>query len=120
MYSQVEQKLYVTEAAAAYSQAVSMAGANGVLVEATCFNYTISGGDSLRISVEESNDLQNWEDISGTAAERIDFTGIGYDTAQVGSIAAQYVRLKIEFWAAETPVTSGEAVVAAGIHTGNL
>jgi hypothetical protein len=123
MYSQVEQKLLVNYDTPAYSQAVSMAGANGVMIEATCFNYTVTGGTNpkLRITVEHGNDLQNWENLSGTTASKlIDFTAMGYGTAQIDSIASQYVRLKLEYETDSAAISAGKAVIAAGINTGNL
>ena len=114
---QVARGLYVTHAAAAYTQAMSMAGANAILGEATCFSYSVTGGTSpmLRITVEESNDLENWSDLSeSTDSKRIDFTAVGYDTLKITGIAAQYVRLKLEF---QGSPSAGAAVVACGVTT---
>lgn len=75
-------------------------------VEATTF-----AGTTLDIFVQESNDLQNWEDISGSAD--LSFSGAEYKRARLESIAAQYVRLRYD-------ATGATAIVAAGINVANL
>ena len=113
MYYQVASKLVLVRAdteTPQYSQAVNMAGGNGLLVEATAFNQ--AGGNTV-ITIEQSNDLENWSNLSpsttGTLTGSMDYT-----TIQAGSIAAQYVRLKY------SQLSAGTAVVAAGIDVADL
>lgn len=107
MYYNVASRLAVSTSAVQYSQAVSMAGANAILVDATAFSVS---GTNVSISAEVGNDLENWSTLSGTLA----LTGPSYGTLKVGSVAGQYVRLKYE-------QTGGSvSVVSAGINTAQL
>ena len=111
MYFQVASKLVVTNSGGKqYSQAVDMAGGNAIYVEATAFNIT-SG--SLRLTVQEGNDLENWSDVT-VANSTLTFTAANYGTLKVTSIAAQYVRLVYE------QATSGTGIVGAGVNVANL
>lgn len=109
MYTEVATKQVVVSGSGndQFSQAVSMAGANAVFVEITCF---AKGGGNVDVQLQVGNDLQNWEN-QGTA---IACTSAGYFSGQVTAIAAQYVRLRY------TQSTSGTGIVAAGINTASL
>jgi hypothetical protein len=104
MYTEVASKLVVS--GTVFSQAVSMAGANGALFEYTIF--TTPAG-TLTITLEESNDLENWATHTADSAR----SAIGYFSKKVTSIAGAYVRLKYVS-------SSGDVIVAAGINTANL
>jgi hypothetical protein len=108
MYYDVASKLVVSgDQTRQYSQAVSMAGANAVLINATVLNIT---GGTLTLMAEEGNDLENWGTLSGQIA----FTAGTYNTLKITDIAGQYVRLKY--------VQSGafSTVLAAGVNTAQL
>ena len=110
MHTQVASRLVVTSSAKQYTQAVSMDGGNAIYVDVTAF--TVTGG-TVRITVQEGNDLDNWTTLTGTGST-LDLTAAGYGTLTRTAIAAQYVRLQIE------QVTSGTGVLAAGINVSNL
>lgn len=111
MYTQVASKLDVVTDAK-YSQAVSMEGANAVQMEATVFNIKGTSAE-LTISLQGSNDLQNWDTLGAFDST---FADIGYATKKLTGIANAYVRLKYEM----TTGTSPQAIVGAGINTANL
>ena len=71
----------------------------------------VTTGD-IDINMQISNDLENWEDISGgnTLANQ----GVGYGKFSNSGIAAQYVRLRFSH------TEDGKSVVAAGVNTANL
>ncbi len=104
MYFQVASKLVVASGDR-FSQAVSMAGGNAVLVDLTLYN-----GGTCKVYVQEGNDLQNWLDVDTTPAT---LAIAEYETLKKGTIAAQYVRLRYE-------PTTGTCVLAAGINVANL
>jgi hypothetical protein len=107
MYYNVASRLAVSDASINFSQAVNMAGANAVLIDATV--YGISGG-TLTLTAQESNDLENWGTLSGQVA----FTAGTYNTLKITDVAGQYVRLKY--------VQNGafNTVLSAGINTAQL
>ena len=105
MYNQVGSKCAVPSTGGdAYSQAVSMAGANAVEVECTIFN--LGGATSLSITVQQSNDLQNWSNVGSSTTAVLGFTRLSQS-----SIAGQYVRLLYRV------VGTGTIIMAAGINT---
>jgi len=111
MYTQLASRLSVSQAAGAeVSQAVSMEGNNAGKVEITIYNLA-SGGTSLTLDIEGSNDMQNWSQI-------VQYTGIpvGYGAqSNATAIAYQYVRLKYLCVG-----SGGIAIVAAGINVSRL
>jgi hypothetical protein len=112
MYQQVASKLYVQVGHDQFSQAVSMDGANAVMFEVTAIS---SSGASplLTVQLQESNDLQNWEDVSG--AQVANLSAPGYDSdSTAADVAAAYVRLKY------TISEGDDFTVASGINTANL
>lgn len=112
MYTSVASKLVVSSAAPAYSKAVPMASANQVLFDVTV--EAVAGTfQSLTVTLQESNDRQNWSDVVSSAA----IESVGYSTKQTASgVAGQVVRLKYSVSAADT----GAAVITAGIDTADL
>jgi hypothetical protein len=111
MYIQVASKLSVVTGVASYSQAVSMDGANAVMFDITVFSVVASSG-TLTIQLEESNDLQNWAEV--TSASETFATVTGWKRKVATGIAAAYVRLKFSF------TTNGPYIVGAGINTALL
>lgn len=108
MYTQVASKLAVVSGTDSFSQAVSMAGGNAVEVEATLY---AKGTNALTITVQVSNDLENWADAP--SGPHLTMSTVGADQDQVPSISAAYVRLKYV-------QDGGTSIVAAGINVANL
>ena len=111
MYYLLTKKLAVTSGAGneKYTQPVEMTDANSGQVDFTV--YESSASDAITtIQVQESNDLQNWTnvtDFSGTV------TNEGYKSFYGASgpikVAARYIRLKAS-------VDNGTAIVSSGVH----
>ena len=93
MYHELEDKLVSTFAETPQSSsAVPMNGGNAVAFEVTVFD--IAAASELIITLQESNDLENWDDVSGAM---LVITAVGYsDKAILNIVASQYVRLKLE------------------------
>jgi hypothetical protein len=110
MYFEVANKLYVAASGTAYSQAISMEGANSVQVNFTAFSGTGT------IAVEEGSDLENWSNSLGTTTPTSGtaFAGSKYDTFKCTPIAARYVRLRY------TSPAGGAAVIGVGVNTASL
>jgi hypothetical protein len=104
MYYQVATKLVVLNGTA-YTQAVSMEGANAILAE-----YANFGGGSGSIVAEIGNDLENW----GTFGTQGSFGGGTYGTFFAQNIPARYVRLRFMSAAANN------LLIGAGINTTQL
>lgn len=110
MYSELASRLAVVSGTDGFSQAVSMDGANAVQIECTLF---AKGAGNVTATLQGSNDLENW-DSSGITNGVVTLAGVGYATAQGTAIAYRFVRLKY------TQVTSGTAILSAGINTAPL
>ncbi len=114
MYFQLADKQVVAQGTPQFSQAVSMNGANQVLVDLELVNLAGSVDKALRFTLEEGNDLENWSEVFTSS----DITATsGYETEQtVSGLSAQYVRLKL--------IVNGQAgdiaIVAAGVDTADL
>ena len=113
MYTMVADKFVVTNAnTPQYTSAVEMGNDNAVYYELTIF--TLGGATDLTITLEESNDLENWSNPNDTPTA---YNSIGYKQKKVPSsagIASRYVRLK----AAVTG--TGTVIFAGGINTASL
>ncbi len=107
MYTRLAQNVYVTNSEQ-FSQAVSMEGANSVAFNVTVMEIT-SG--TLTVSVQASNDLENWNTLASTDKT---FTAAGYGKKRITGIAETYVRLVYSMG------VSGSAIVSAGINTAEL
>ena len=96
-----------------YSQPVAMAGAN-----ATQFDFVIlsvGGTPTVTITIQESNDLENWRDRTGTGSSDNSSAG-GYKLSSAATgVAAGYVRAKVVL-TGTTPI----AVVSVGLNTASL
>lgn len=111
MYTQLASRLAVSQAAGAeVSQAVSMEGNNAGKVEITVYNL-VTGGTSVTLDIDGSNDMQNWSQIAQYTG-----IGVGYGAqANATAIAYQYVRLKYACVG-----SGGVAIVAAGVNLSRL
>src|SRR5262245_24215434 len=117
MYTDLFDRLALTSPATPfiateYSQPVSMNGDNAVQFNVVCFVQTATKVD---VTVQESNDLQNWKDRTGTGAT-VSITVVGYTlSASTGAaVAAAYVRLKVVL----TGGAAGQvAIVTVGINS---
>lgn len=97
------------------SQAVSMAGANGVEINVTAI--AVDGtSPSVTVDLQVSNDLENWTDEGNIRVSDINAAGYKASASSSASIAALYVRLKYSLSGTKSPIV----VLAAGIHTVNL
>lgn len=113
MYYDIANRLAIASGETTYSEAVSMAGANAVLVCATFFSVTSTAG-TVSITLQEGNDLDNWTDntdVGGTIAGTVP----SYGTMKLTALASQYVRLKYTMNGA-----SQRAVLSAGVNTAQL
>lgn len=107
MYSIITTKLALDSAGTSgqtsdVTLAVPMEGGNNAIAEITIFNITAT---SVTCQLQESNDRENWKDKGSSVSATL-----GYQTLNIASIAAAYVRVKF------TIVGSGKAIVAAGIN----
>lgn len=112
MYAQVATKLALTSSdSTEYSQSVAMGNDNAVFVEMTVFNAV--GTTDLDVYLQVSNDLDNWEDFSGTPTIA-NTAAAGYFTGQESSVASAYVRLRYDL------ASGNQLVLGAGINTASL
>ena len=107
--ARVADMMAVPASTALISQAVSMQGANAVIVS---FLVTTMGGSSaLTPSLEGSNDLTNWSSI----ATYSNLLAAGYSVSSSSSgIAFQYVRLKL------SNAAGGTVILTADVSTASL
>ena len=113
MYYRVANQLVVVQGTDAFTQAVSMNGANQVLFDVVVVELVDSVDTALIVTLQEGNDLDNWKDVVSTPS----ITEVGYTSKQsVSGISAQYVRLNFSM----PGVDGGMAVVAAGIDVADL
>lgn len=105
MYTELSRKLAVTDGNDAFSPAVEMNGDNAVQMEATIFN--LGGATSLSISIEGSNDGENFSNITTNASLVLGYSAPAKSTA----IALRSVRLRYSV------VGTGTVIVAAGVNT---
>ncbi len=114
MYQKLADKQVVIQGTDAYSAGIPLTGANTVQVEWTLFS--LSGTTpTLTVSLQESNDLENWGTTLGTVMGTVaSLSGPGYASFGYKQIAAQYVRLK---YSASAATGSATGVVSAGINT---
>ena len=110
MYFLVATKMAVAFGTDGFTQAVSMEGANAVMIEATLF---AKGGGSTTVTLQGCNDMENWG-TTGLTSESMAFTALGYMDTVGSTIAYRYVRLKV------SQATSGTGIIALGIDTAQL
>ncbi|MBK9387306.1 MAG: hypothetical protein IPN34_21025 [Planctomycetes bacterium] len=113
MYVIVADKLSCTSNTGDYSQAVSMEGANAVLL--TLLVHTKSASTTVDASLEGSNDLQNWSNSGLTGSTSLTATTIGFAAPlKVTGIAYRYIRVKF------TVSPSTVAIVSSDVNTASL
>jgi hypothetical protein len=106
MYAVLSTRLAVTQGTNQFSAAVSMSGNNAARLGATLFN--INGATNIAISLQGSQDLANWEDITGT----LTLTDESAGTVSVTGITFAYIRAKYVVTGAGLTV-----VVASDVYT---
>lgn len=96
-----------------YSQPVAMAGANNQpWVDCVVFHFEGTGSPNLAISVEESNDLENWDDAFGgtPAIGTIGSEGY-YEASHSEKVQGAYIRLKYKLTG-----TAPKVIFAANVN----
>lgn len=107
-------RLGLTGVTSEVSQAVSMEEANAVVIDYVVFSLSGTGSPAVTITLQLSNDLENWTSFSGMTNNAPTAAGYGLSSTATG-IATAYVRLKASL-SGTTPV----AVVSAGVNTSLL
>lgn len=107
MYQQVATQLIVQSGTTYATREIAMDGANAVEVDFEMISGI--GSPELLMSLEQSNDRQNW-----AAGSPTELTGIGSERARITGIASAFVRLSFSLNSGTT------AVVAAGIEPSSL
>jgi len=115
--TEVARYLFIAADETDMSQAVAMGDDNGVYVNIICYNR--SGSNPLTVTLQQSTDLENWNDVADSAGGTADasVTAVGHfriEDAYTLRVAAPYVRLKYVGSATST------FVIAAQIHTTKL
>jgi hypothetical protein len=85
----VVEKLTFSHTAPAYTEAMEMVGTNAVLVEVTALSLT----GNIECSMEQGNDLQNWEPVGGS----LSIMTLSTQFLEVAGVAARYARVKLNF-----------------------
>jgi len=88
MYSVLSTRLAVTQGTNQFSAAVEMSGNNAARLGGTLFN--LNGGTNIAMSLQGSNDLANWEAITGT----LTLTAANSGSVSVTGITFAYVRIQ--------------------------
>lgn len=105
--------LAVAQGTPEYSRAVGMLDANGLLMQAVYVATEASPAPSLKITLQESNDLQNWE--SGV---QLLLTDVGYEVKQTTTgVASAHVRFKYEV---DGGSAGDVAIVSSRLHGAEL
>lgn len=108
MYTQLSRNVEVTDVPQ-FSQAIPMEGANTVAFNATVMQITATS--TLTISIQGSNDLENWLTLATTDKT---FDAVGYGKKKNVGIADAYVRLVYSMGSSE------QAIVSAGMNLAEL
>jgi hypothetical protein len=119
MYYEVAKQLVLDCPAGAtvyeHSQPVGAEGASYVTIEATAYCAGGSGTPSLSVSLQESNDLENWEDTSGLTAIVSPMPAYERSSSSSFPNVSNYYRL--EYALQETAgLASTKVMVAAAIN----
>lgn len=108
-FARVASSIAIPASSTSYTQAVSMQSANAVLCSFVIFS--LGGSASLTPTLEGSNDMENWSTI--VAYDAITTAGYAPASATTGSIAWQYVRLKLVAGAGGTIITTADVSTAS-------
>lgn len=111
MYQVLTTKLYMSNSTTpAYSTVVSMDGSNAAQVDYTVFFLSGSGIPTVRVQLQQSDDMENWADLGSPSTT----TAAGFILGPSSTgITAKYLRVKYDFSLGTAPT----AIVAAGINT---
>lgn len=88
MYVKLAERLAVTQGTNQFSAAVSLSNANAARIGATLIN--LNGGTNMALSLQGSQDLANWEDITGT----LTLSAAGSGSVSVTAITFAWIRIK--------------------------
>jgi hypothetical protein len=114
VYTKLADKLYVDTTQ--YSNSVDMQGANAVQVEFSVLGLSGTNTPTVTLTVQISNDLENWSDHPGTPVGTDDIANsIGYATFYLKDIASQFARLKYT-----VSGTNPKFVIGVGVNTALL
>lgn len=105
MYVKLAERLAVTGGTNQFSPAVSMNGNNAARIGATLIN--LNGATNCAYSLQGSNDMANWEDITGTMT----LTAAGANSQSVTGITYAFVRIKY------VVTGTGPVITAADLYT---
>lgn len=108
MYAVLSTRLAVTTGVNQFSAAVSMNGSNAARIGATLIN--LNGATNCAFSLQGSQDLANWEDITGT----LTLTAASASSVSVTGISFAYIRIKYVGTGGTT------TIVAADLFTSQL
>lgn len=103
-----------------HSQAVSLDGDNVVELEAKLIDTSLTLGatDGFTITLQSSNDMQNWNDTSVTVSwlstSTVPSVLFASSFSSTTTVGAQYVRLKYELG---TDSTTASVICSATINT---
>jgi hypothetical protein len=100
-YVRIAKRLYLTgDGTMHFSEAISMEGYNALFIECTVFAFDGFADPLLNISVDVSNDKQNWANWPLGAAVLLSIATVGYfklDQSSIGQqFAARWIRLRYE------------------------
>ena len=112
-YTSVSSHLSLKEAVttAAWSQPVAVGDGNRAIIDATVLAVQLGGADSWTLTIEQSNDLENWEALNALTITSSDTPGY-YVMSAADSISMAYVRIAY----AMTSLSTGDyLVVDSGI-----
>lgn len=102
-------QVFANAIAEEFSQAVSMIGANAISVGLSILS--IAALTQVDVYVQESNDLENWEDVGSFTLTR---ASVGYREATATGLSMAHVRLRYEV------DTDGGAVFSIKANTAKL
>lgn len=109
MLTTIETQVLVGAGTSTFSQAISMEGANALSVAVAILS--VSPMTQIDIYVQESNDLENWED---EATFVLSGSSTGYSEGTSTGLSMAYVRLRCEI------DTDTESVISINANTAKL
>lgn len=109
MYARLFDRLVVATGTDALSFAIPMAGANGARSQVILISHVSLTG--LTATMQGSNDMQNWRDLSTTGS----LTAIGGTSFANTAISDTYLRMKVSITG-----TNATAIVMVDVNTSQL
>jgi len=120
MYSSIARRMTVTDSKSEESSAISLQAGNAVQIDWTI--VSVAGSPTVKIEVQETGDLGNWQPVSSDASSAIGFrtfTSPNVDVTAGGDpgarIAASAVRVVVSVSSG-----TGSAIVAIGANVAKL